>query len=173
MFVARAPIQLYNGPGDLQDEKRWGIVLYDSGCEYDLISTAYMAKRGNSDEAACKRTFAMSITGEHYEYSGTVRIRWYDPRFKKFRYMESLCRIVQSDFFDVIIGSKTMEKERLYVPNPVLIGPTIPLPPNVDSSHAEMVRRAQAAKLKREQELKAQAEEESRLEQACALLPII
>lgn len=133
IFLVDAPIQVYHGPGAPQGDNRYGVVLYDSGCEYDLISTGYLAERRKPEEDVVKRAFAMSITGEPFDSLGTAGIRWKDDDFSSLRYIDTSCLIVESDFFDVIIGRKTMQKLRLFVRNPDLIAaPLITPMPKVE-----------------------------------------
>ncbi|KAH7390762.1 hypothetical protein DE146DRAFT_142424 [Phaeosphaeria sp. MPI-PUGE-AT-0046c] len=162
IFLAEAPIQLYYSPGHPQPGIKWGTVLYDSGCDYDIISTGHLAECSKPAADVQKRTFAMSITGEPFDYLYKVHIRWKDENFTNLKWLETECLVVEAEFFDIIIGRKTMERLQLYVRNPKLIGPLLtPLPP-VDDSPAAKAARAQAARIKREQELQSQNEEESR-----------
>jgi hypothetical protein len=135
IFVADCKVAIYRDPPNVAlDDTRHSIVLYDTGCEQDLVSTDYIKtfRLPESEYATSRRTIAYSITGEPLDSVGTVNIRWLDPGCTRFRYLEATCSVVKSDLFDVIIGRKTLERQKLYMRKPALAGVLFTPPPAVD-----------------------------------------
>jgi hypothetical protein len=135
IFIALARVAVYGAePGIAHDDCRQAVIMYDTGCEKDLVSTAYMEACRLPQDTTPRRTFAMSITGAAYDSVGEVDIRWYDPNFTRYRYLDATCLVVESNFFDIIIGRRTLEKLQLFVRNPAHVaGPTFAVPtPHVD-----------------------------------------
>jgi hypothetical protein len=142
IFLVDAPVAIYGGGPDIAyDDLRQAVILYDSGIEEDIMSTAYLGARRNPADTMLRRTFAMSITGAAFDYVGEVEIRWKDPNFTSYRYLETRCLVVESDFFDIIIGRKTIQRLQLYIRNPAHVaGPTITPRPLVDSKYSTDAR---------------------------------
>jgi hypothetical protein len=126
IFVADVRIEVYRLPSIKEGDLQYGIVMYDSGCEHDLISTAYIAERQKPADARSKTQFAMPITGAPYDSIGEVRIRWQDNKLSTYRYMSTICLIVESCFFDVIIGWRTLRRLDPFVRNLALARPVPP-----------------------------------------------
>jgi hypothetical protein len=132
IFIIDAPVAVYRGgPGIKPDERRYAVILYDSGCEHNLISTHYMENLRKPQDVTNKRIFAMSITGQPFEDEGEVGIRWRDDNIAPLKFLNATCRIVESDFFDVIIGRRTILDKKLFVRNPHIAGPLLTSPPSV------------------------------------------
>jgi hypothetical protein len=143
IFITNALVAVYGGgPGIELGGLRHAVIMYDSGCEYNLISTNYVETLRKPKDATLKRTFAMSITGQPFEDVGEVDIRWRDDNITRFRFLDATCRIVESDFFDVIIGRRTILDEKLFVPNPDIAGPlltSVPQVPGKKHPHDSMI----------------------------------
>jgi hypothetical protein len=139
-FKVDAPVAIYEGGSSVAyDDVGQAVIIYDSGCEQDLVSTAYIASAARSKpmETTPRRTLAMSITGAPFDSLGEVDIRWLDPNFTSYRYLETRCLVVESDFFDIIIGRKTIQRLQLYVRNSVSVaGQTFRPRPLLDSKYS-------------------------------------
>jgi hypothetical protein len=144
IFLVDAPVAIYRGGyGIAYDDIREAVVLYDSGIEEDIMSTAYLGARRNPADTMSRRTFAMSISGAAFDYVDEVEIRWKDPNFTRYRFLETRCLVVESDFFDIIIGRKTIQRLQLYVRNSAPVaGPTITPRPLLDSKDSTAVHRS-------------------------------
>jgi hypothetical protein len=109
---------------------------YDTGCDFDLISTHYIRSRrsfeyANIEWGQSRRIFAMSITGAPFYTEGEIRIRWADAKYSVTRLFNTTCQIVESEHFDIIIGRRTLGKMQQHMRSLPIIGPVLTPPPTV------------------------------------------
>jgi hypothetical protein len=106
-------------------------VAFDSQCERDLVSSNFLRDNFedfdlNHDLSAIE-PIGTSITGrETYTSLGVVRLRWYgqkrrgrlsstSPRYRP-KYESGSFHVVDSDLFDIMIGSETIDRLGLFGP---------------------------------------------------------
>ncbi|KAF3000789.1 hypothetical protein E8E13_005654 [Curvularia kusanoi] len=162
----------WQGTGDIAYEKessevvKRGVILLDSQSEYDLISTRFAGQFDLDFKDAIRQYHAFTVTG-HTVYSvGTMNARWYTQKsrsrwfFKSkgpslYRFVEAEFRIIESDHFDVIIGSRTINKHRLLEQKSLLAPFREQVPISKDNEEQERLareRREQAAKRREQHE---------------------
>jgi hypothetical protein len=126
-----ALVAIYDTSGVDHADMEHASILYDSGSEFDFISTDYIRSRREPEYARSRQIIATSITGAPIHREGEVRIRWYDSDYTDTKLMNTTCQIVESKLFDIIIGRATLESLQLFVRNPALIGPVLTSLPTV------------------------------------------
>jgi hypothetical protein len=93
---------------DGEEIVRNALILFDTQCEHDLISSAFLGNSFelsfDSDEA---RVIGRSITGALFYEQGMLHGRWVGAGLQ--RYEKAAFHVVDSTMFDVIIGSSTVQ----------------------------------------------------------------
>jgi hypothetical protein len=106
----------------IADQTREAVVLFDTQCPYNLISTGYLKRAFGIDyEGMPAQPLGFSLTGTAYESVGQKVIHWWSPNVALYIYEESECYVVSSELFEVLIGYETIDKLRLFVPRHKLI----------------------------------------------------
>jgi hypothetical protein len=107
----------------LHDVMKSAVVRFDSGCEYNLMSTRFAKKLGLPFDGSDRPAIGVNLSGGEVCFSlGTADCRWYAPECGRPAFKTSSFHVVDSELFDIIIGSETIESMGLFRPSRSLIG---------------------------------------------------
>ncbi|KAH8702835.1 hypothetical protein GQ44DRAFT_40334 [Phaeosphaeriaceae sp. PMI808] len=155
-----------------EEVKRYGLALIDTQCWKNLISTDQLSNYPGLDFERCIESVGFDIQGHEIFSIGKLPVRWYhykskrslfgSPIRKQTRYERSICYVIESSVFDLVIGRETIEKlEQIGRP----IFAFRPAGPRIDSNiqqtqqTANIVREnAKEAKRRREEEIRVKQE---------------
>jgi hypothetical protein len=100
------------------------LIHFDTGSHPgNLISTFHLRttyERYNIDrtyDTSAGVDLAVFVNGEKCQSLGTVTVRWYVEGFHKKRYEKTLCYVVESEDFELIIGKPDIIRLELFKPN--------------------------------------------------------
>jgi hypothetical protein len=106
------------------DESRSAIIMYDSGSEFNLISTSFLETFNMSCPPSTGVDFAISVTGgETFKSLGEIEVRWHDPSYRmRHRFQRARCHVVESEHIELLLGKNDIDRLKLFKPNRGLIG---------------------------------------------------
>ena len=130
MWQPKVCVLLMSGDVELRSTVR---VLFDPQCSENLISTSFLQTAFPlfTYNESTGVPIGTSLTGAPISSIATIEIRWtgfnhrerrsqYGPTFQP-RFESSICRVVESDRFNLIIGSRAIENLALFKRNKVAI----------------------------------------------------
>jgi hypothetical protein len=99
---------------------RNAVILFDSQCQLDLVSSTCLHNFGISLTGEDVVTIGCTITGEKILAIGKIEGRWTTRHLNRYESSEFL--VVDSANFDVIIGVRTITRTGLYRQRSRLVG---------------------------------------------------
>ncbi|USP76596.1 hypothetical protein yc1106_03870 [Curvularia clavata] len=168
-FVRRVEIHFRDG-----ENSCWpphyihGVVLFDTGSTYNLVTRQFLEDNGVEWQPSISATSIVQLGDDKIQFLGEVQGRWYPLKHDKddtFRPRYEICtfKVVDSNNFDLIIGSITINELRLVQLNPRFFANFRGRRPPVEPASITIEKQQELEqKRQKEQEEMRKAEEEAR-----------
>ncbi|KAH7548992.1 hypothetical protein J3E72DRAFT_290564 [Bipolaris maydis] len=171
-FQRTLDISIRNGEGEAWSNLTHGVVLFDTQCEHNLVTTQFLKNIGFKWQPSTDDTNIIQMDNTKIECLGEVQGRWHPVEAPKGtkglkfrpRYEMSNFKVVDLDTCDLIIGSTTIIDLQLLQTNRNFFGAFRQLPIRVDSASTTIKKQQEAdERRKKEQEEMRKFEEEQAL----------